>query len=105
MRRTALILMLCTGVVLAAKRDVFLYHMTGDDFLGQYTIGRQGYAEGYLAGVYDATQGKGWCAPHGLNPDEIDDAAVGALKKRRGTMHGNAAESIAKAYADRFPCR
>lgn len=97
------------------QRDVFPWHLTGDDLVAhqmgdkwqmdaEATIKRR-YAEGYQAGVVDATQGKSWCAPDRMKPGEVDDRIWGELKKRRGSMPGNAADVLVELYAARFPCR
>jgi hypothetical protein len=102
----------------AKQRDVFPWHLNGNDFVAQLA-GEQGgskweqspeaaakrrYAEGYQAGVVDATQGKSWCAPNRMKPGEVDDRIWGELLKRRGSMPGSAADTLVELYAARFPC-
>jgi hypothetical protein len=65
---------------------------------------RQRYAEGYQAGVIDATQGRLWCAPPGTKPSEVDDRIWSELRQRAGTMPGSAAAELVRLYAAHFPC-
>ncbi|WP_343026001.1 Rap1a/Tai family immunity protein [Massilia sp. MP_M2] len=65
---------------------------------------QQRYAEGYQAGVVDATQGRLWCAPPGMKPLEIDDRIWDELRGRAGSMPGNAAAELIALYVARFPC-
>jgi hypothetical protein len=102
----------------AAPLDVFPWHLTGNDFVSQVSgqpgvdkwhqspaaAYRQRYAEGYQAGVVDATQGKLWCAPPGMKPSEVDDRIWSELRQRAGTMPGSAAVELVRLYAARFPC-
>lgn len=114
---------LCTVALLAcgalaSPHIVFPWHLSGNDFVTQVygqpgttkwgqnaeAAYKQRYAEGYQAGVVDATQGKLWCAPPGMKPAEIDDRIWSELRKRAGSMPGNAADQLAQLYAARFPC-
>lgn len=104
--------------VAASPRGVFPWHLSGDDFVAQASgqpgvpkwqqtpaaAYKQRYAEGYQAGVVDATQGRLWCAPAGMKPDEVDDRIWTRLKERRGSMPGNAADALLRLYVERFPC-
>ena len=108
-----------TCAVAASPHDVFPWHLSGDDFVtqiaGQPNVNKwaqtsqatydQRYAEGYQAGVVDATQGKLWCAPPGMKPSEVDDRIWTELRKRHGTLHGSAANTLIELYAARFPCK
>src|SRR5690606_30143970 len=77
MRRAALFLTLVVACGAAARPlGVFPWHLSGNDFVAQVSgqpgidkwhqsptaAYQQRYAEGYQAGVVDATQGKLWCA-------------------------------------------
>ena len=66
---------------------------------------RERFAEGYLAGVVDATQGRLWCAPAGIAPTEVDDRVWTALRKRRLSLGGSAAQHLIEEYAAKFPCK
>lgn len=67
---------------------------------------RERFAEGYVGGVVDATQGTDWCAPARIKPDELD--AVGywsLLDQPAGTMPGNAATFLHQQFIAKYPCR
>ncbi|MFL6672401.1 MAG: Rap1a/Tai family immunity protein [Massilia sp.] len=117
MKRAALLLVACASAFAAGarQRDIFPWHLSGDDLVAQQmgnkwtqdanASAQRRYAEGYQAGVVDATQGKSWCAPDRMKPGEVDDRIWGELKKRRGAMPGSAAGVLVELYAARFPCR
>lgn len=106
----------CGGA--AAPLGVFPWHLTGDSFVTQVSgqpgvdkwhqrpdlAYQQRYAEGYQAGVVDATQGRLWCAPPGMKPQEVDDRIWDELRGRAGAMPGSAAAELVALYAARFPC-
>lgn len=115
----ALTLALLTGYVGAARQlGVFPWRLSGNDFVASVAgqpgtdkwhqspdaAYRQRYAEGYQAGVVDATQGQLWCAPAGMKPSEVDDRIWAELRQRTGNMPGNAAAELVRLYAARFPC-
>jgi hypothetical protein len=93
-------------------------HLTGDELLTHQLVPpgitkwdqslddsyKRHYAEGYQAGVVDATQGRNWCAPSRMKPGEVDDRVWTEIKKRRGAMPGNAAIILLELYSVRFPC-
>lgn len=102
----------------AQPLGAFTWHLSGDRFVakvaGQPGVDKwsqqadaafqQRYAEGYQAGVVDATQGRLWCAPPGMKPLEIDDRIWDELRGRAGSMPGNAAAELIALYVARFPC-
>jgi hypothetical protein len=119
MRLAALFLALgavCGAV--ASPLGAFPWHLSGDDFVAQVAgqpgvdkwhqgpnaVYAQRYAEGYQAGVVDATQGRLWCAPPGMKPSEVDDRIWSELRQRAGSMPGSAAAELVRLYAARFPC-
>ncbi|EKU82173.1 hypothetical protein ABIB42_005192 [Massilia sp. UYP32] len=113
MKRAALFLTLVVACGAAARPlGVFPWHLSGNDFVSQVAgqaqrpdaAYAQRYAEGYQAGVVDATQGKLWCAPPGMKPTEVDDRIWAELRNRAGTMPGSAADELVRLYAARFPC-
>lgn len=102
----------------ASPLVVFPWHLSGNDFVAQVS-GQPGvdkwhqrpdaayaqrYAEGYQAGVVDATQGRLWCAPPGMKPGEVDDRIWDELRQRAGTMPRSAAAELVRLYIARFPC-
>jgi hypothetical protein len=104
--------------VAASPLGVYPWHLSGNDLV-QHLVGEPGvtkarqsaqalydqrYAEGYQAGVVDATQGRLWCAPPGMKPGEVDDRIWGKLRGRAGSMPRSAADELIGLYAERFPC-
>ena len=107
MRRAVLYFALVAACSAVAKPlGVFPWHLSGNDFVvqvsGQPGVDKwhqspaaayqQRYAEGYQAGVVDATQGRLWCAPQpvgsalrssGLPPSD----RLGSPQNGAGTGH------------------
>lgn len=102
---------------------LFTPHLTGDEFIRQLTgqIGdsstpssgqnsdatnKQRYAEGYLAGVIDSTQGVSWCAPRKLKPMEVESRMLTELDKRMAAdpLPDNAAQLLLTLFNEKFPC-
>lgn len=119
MKRTALYFILVVACSATARPlGVFPWHLSGNDFVvqvsGQPAVDKwsqspaaayqQRYAEGYQAGVVDATQGRLWCAPPGMKPTEVDDRVWEEMRNRAGSMPGNAAVELVRLYTARFPC-
>jgi len=119
MKRAALYFALLMACGAAARPlGVFLWHLSGNDFVTQVSgepgvdkwhqspnaAYQQRYAEGYQAGVVDATQGRLWCAPPGMKPTEVDDRIWSDLRERAGKMPGSAAAELVRLYVARFPC-
>jgi hypothetical protein len=119
MRRAALCLTLVVACVAVARpAGIFPARLSGNDFVAQVS-GQPGvdkwhqnlnaayaqrFAEGYQAGVVDATEGRLWCAPVGMKPGEVDDRIWAELRGRSGSMPGSAAGELVRLYATRFPC-
>lgn len=97
----------------------FTPYLTGDAFLRQLnatsgaestikdqTIDKQRYAEGYLAGVIDATQGGSWCAPRRLKPMEVESRVLTEIDKHAAvySIRGNAASLLLELFNAKFPC-
>ncbi|GAA0421302.1 hypothetical protein GCM10009094_26990 [Massilia aurea] len=94
------VLTLICGVA-AQPLGTFTWHLSGDRCVakvaGQPGVDKwsqqpdaafqQRYAEGYQAGVVDATQGRLWCAPPGMKPLEsmivYGTSCAGALARCR----------------------
>lgn len=102
---------------------VFTSHLTGEEFARRLTGGvgnssmpssdqssdatnQQRYAEGYLAGVIDSTQGVSWCAPRKLKPMEVESRMLTELDRRmaRGPLSENAAPLLLTLFNEKFPC-
>ena len=65
----------------------------------------QRYAQGYLAGVADAAQGRLWCDTGRVKSLEIDALVVADLKKLPArARQGDASTLIIAILARRFPC-
>lgn len=63
------------------------------------------YAEGYLAGVADAAQGRLWCDTGRVKTVELDGIVLGELKKLpAAARQSDAAALIVAILARRFPC-
>lgn len=111
------VLALACGAM-ARPAGVLPWHLTGDSFVTQMSgqpgvdkwhqspnaAFQQRYAEGYQAGVVDATQGRLWCAPPGLKPAEVNERVWSELRGRAGSMPGNAAVELVALYVAKFPC-
>jgi hypothetical protein len=66
---------------------------------------KQRYAQGYLAGVADAAQGRQWCDTGRLKTVEIDAQVISELEKLpAGARRGEASALIVAILARRFPC-
>ena len=65
----------------------------------------QRYAQGYLAGVADAAQGRQWCDTGRLKTVEIDAQVMVELKKLPArARQGDASVLVVAILARRFPC-
>lgn len=62
------------------------------------------YADGYIAGVVDATQGTSWCAPARLKESELDERVWVSMRDLKGAMRGNAAIAILGQLNANYPC-
>jgi hypothetical protein len=67
---------------------------------------RERFAEGYIGGTVDATQGTDWCAPSRIKPDELDAVGYwGLVEQPAGSMPGNAATLLLQQFITKYPCR
>lgn len=106
-----------------AASCTFTPRLTGDVFIAQLvgeaarpgksnwdqspeTTNKQRYAEGYIAGVIDATQGRSWCAPRRLKPMAVQSGVLTELDKAkaRGRLPSNAAQFLLVLFNAKFPC-
>lgn len=68
-------------------------------------LARERYADGYVGGVVDATQGTAWCAPRRIKPSELDAVGYwGLLDRPPGSMPGNAATLLREQFIAKYPC-
>lgn len=65
------------------------------------------YADGYLAGVADASEGALWCNRYAVKPHEVDAEIMGVLKSMAASKASRtvAARLVTEALASRFPCK
>lgn len=62
---------------------------------------------GFIQGVHDATEGKGWCwsARYKPAPDELENDVRSALQQMSDTqLKRNAADLIVEVWRARWPC-
>ena len=74
--------------------------------LGASELLDRNFADGYVAGVVDATRGVLWCAPDSLKAVEVDGDVMWSLKAlSKDERKGAAAERLIKLLSRRFPCK
>lgn len=84
-------------------------NLTAEDFFAAYmsqTVEERRYAELYLLGVLDATEGIGWCDYRTFKTTTLGEeifAGFKALDPAR--LKARASHVIAEILARRFPCR
>ncbi|WP_191577863.1 Rap1a/Tai family immunity protein [Achromobacter insolitus] len=119
MRRVALICMLFASVASQAQ-EVRTWHFSGADLIAAMegkmpseirdaSLGRQfssAYAQAYVSGIADQTQGTLWCTRTGVLPHELKDRVHSYLTALpEGRLNGNAGPLVGEALARSFPCR
>lgn len=63
------------------------------------------FADGYLAGVADSTQGAAWCDKGKVKIDEINSMVIAELRKLPSmNQNQSAAQAAIRVLAARFPC-
>ena len=63
------------------------------------------FADGYLSGIADATEGTVWCDPHTAPPHEIDAEILWAITEMPADqVKGRAAPIVISLLAIRYPC-
>lgn len=117
---TLAIVVVCSQVAADPRhRHVLPPHLTVDEFVAKYRglldvpgwQVDQRYAQGYLAGVADVSQGRSWCMPLGFEPGKADDQVVGDVAKLvpelvqrpRGKLPAYAGPVLLERYSARFP--
>lgn len=119
MRRVALIFMLSACVTTQAQ-EVRTWHLSGADLIAALegrrisevrdaSLARQfssAYAQAYVSGIADQTQGTVWCTRTGVLPHELKDRVHSYLSAQPDSrLNGNAAPLVSEALARSFPCR
>lgn len=67
--------------------------------------GERRFAEMYLLGVIDATEGRDWCGYKTIKTITIDEAVYMGFKKlERGQLEKRASTVIRQILAGKFPC-
>jgi hypothetical protein len=78
----------------------------GNNPLGGQDFIYQQQAQGYLSGIYDATEGKLWCYSGNWQPDTLDFNLIGELQKLpAATLKSNAAPLVLAYLQKKYPCR
>ncbi|WP_334165344.1 Rap1a/Tai family immunity protein [Achromobacter mucicolens] len=119
MKRVASIFMLFSCVTVQAQ-DVRTWHFSGADLIAAMegkmpseirdaSLARQfssAYAQAYVTGIADQTQGTVWCTRTGVLPHELKDRVHSYLTALPGSrVNGNAGPLVGEALARSFPCR
>lgn len=70
------------------------------------SISKTWFADGYLAGVADSTQGKNWCDKGKVKTDEINAMVVAELGKLPAKdQDKSAGPAVLKILETQFPCK
>ena len=84
-------------------------NLTAEDFFAAYmsqTVEERRYAELYLLGVLDATEGIGWCDYRTFKTTTLGEEIFSGFKALEpARLKARAAHVIADILARRFPCR
>ncbi len=119
MRRSALIFMLTVSGASQAQ-EVRTWHFSGADLIAAMegtmpseirnaSLSRQfssAYAQAYVSGIADQTQGTVWCTRTGVLPHELKDRVHSYLTTLPDSrVNGNAGPLVGEALAKSFPCR
>lgn len=84
-------------------------NLTAEDFFAAYmsqTVEERRYAELYLPGVQDATEGSGWCDYRKFKTATLGEEIFTGFKALEPSRQkARAAHVILEVLARRFPCR
>lgn len=70
------------------------------------SIAKAQFADGYLAGVADSTQGNTWCDKGQVKPDEINSMVVAEFRKLQAKDQDKSAALAARLILEtKFPCK
>jgi len=81
--------------------------LSGADLLKVCTIADSewiGFCNGYLQAAFDATGGKGICAPKGVTRNQLFDIIIPKLKNSPDLLELNATSVIDAVLRQAFPC-
>jgi len=118
MRRVALIIMLSVSAICQAQ-EARTWHFTGAELasalegrmpseVGDASLRRQfssSYAQAYILGIADQTQGTVWCTRTGVLPHELKDRVYSYLSTLPASrLHENAGRLVSEALRQSFAC-
>lgn len=119
MRRVALVVML-SACAISQAQEARTWHFTGVELAAALegrmpsafhdaSLRRQfssAYAQAYVAGIADQTQGALWCSPTGVLPHELKDRVYSYLTKLPASrLEENAGPLVSEALHQSFACR
>jgi hypothetical protein len=82
--------------------------LNGAQLLKACTIADQswiGFCNGYIQAAFDATGGKGICAPKGVTRNQLFDIIIPQLRKAPDLLELNATSVIDAILRKAYPCR
>ncbi|WP_241051502.1 Rap1a/Tai family immunity protein [Achromobacter xylosoxidans] len=118
MKRLALIIMLSVSATCQAQATR-TWHFTGAELVAALegrmpseirdaSLGRQfssSYAQAYVLGIADQTQGTAWCTRGGVLPHELKDRVYSYLSSLPASrLGGNAGPLVSEALRQSFAC-
>lgn len=65
---------------------------------------QQRFAEGYLEGAMEATEGSLWCRPTAIKPGELAEIVATTLAHGVPNPERIAAKDVVKVLRSQFPC-
>ncbi len=119
MKRLALIIML-SACAIGQAHGARTWHFTGAELVAALegrmpsevrdaSLRRQfstSYAQAYVVGIADQTQGTAWCTATGVLPHELKDRVYSYLSALpAGRLDGNAGPLVSEALRQSFACR
>ncbi|CAB3895257.1 hypothetical protein HGQ98_25030 [Achromobacter ruhlandii] len=119
MKRLVLVIMLSASAI-AQAQEPRTWHFTGAELatalagrmpseVRDASLGRQfsaSYAQAYILGIADQTQGTLWCTRSGVLPHELKDRVYTYLSELPASrLDGNAAPLVSEALRRSFACR
>ena len=109
MHRAILVAVVMCGFVVGGDREARSSEMTmtGADLLKACTIANHewiGFCNGYLQAAFDATGGKGICAPRGVTRNQLFDVIIPKLKTSPDLLEVNATAVVDAILRKAYPC-